>query len=159
MTARLTCGSSRDEDSLLLSFILVPFLRFHISYSCRCQAKRMYLSLLQKATMTFFWILIFFWGTLNTGAGRPAVSPQALGRFHRAQFEIKLFRGVRDTQSKQKYPSTEPFHIQGNTLWCFLSYIHHAESKRRTVVLENKTERFKGDISLPKFRLSRAKLC
>lgn len=36
-----------------LSFILVPFLRLHDSYSCRCQAKRMYLVVAVKAAATF----------------------------------------------------------------------------------------------------------
>lgn len=39
---------------LLPLFILVPFLRIHISSSCRCQAKRMYLSLLWKQQGHFF---------------------------------------------------------------------------------------------------------
>lgn len=83
--ARLT-RARRVEARNLSSFILVPSLRIHISYSCRCQAKRMYLSLVAKATVAFL-SLYFLWGTLNTGAGRPAVSPQASGRFHRTQFK------------------------------------------------------------------------
>lgn len=49
--------------------------------------KRMYLSLLPRATWCFF-VFISLWGTLNTGAGRPAVSPQALGRFSGTQLKI-----------------------------------------------------------------------
>lgn len=87
--ARLTTvETSWDKELPFLSFILVPFVCTRISYSCRCQAKRMYLVIVVKATKTFL-SLYFLWGILNTGAGRPAVSPQSLGRFHRIQFKIK----------------------------------------------------------------------
>lgn len=84
--ARLTAGGRAEARSR--SLILVPSLRIFTSYSCRCQAKRMYLSLLWRQQW-HFWVFISFLGTLNTGAGRPAVSPKALGWFHRTQFKVE----------------------------------------------------------------------
>lgn len=54
---RLTAVRRVETRNLSLSFILVPSLRTHMSYSCRCQAKRMYLSLLWRQQW-HFWVFI-----------------------------------------------------------------------------------------------------
>lgn len=48
---------------------------------------------------------------MNTGAGRPAVSPQALGRFHISQFKIKLCVQLENT-GKKRLLSNQAIHIQ-----------------------------------------------
>lgn len=53
---------------------------------------------------------------MNTGAGRPAVSPQALGRFHISQFKIKLCVQLENTWGggggMKKLLSIQTIHIQ-----------------------------------------------
>lgn len=76
-----------------------------------------------KSTVAFL-SLYFLWGTLNTGAGRPAVSPQALGRFHWTQFKINqkdfsflfiflFLKHFKTRGGEKKHLSTELLHIQG----------------------------------------------
>lgn len=62
---------------------------------------------------------------MNTGAGRPAVSPQALGRFRGAQFKIKCRA---DVENVKKLLFTQPVHIQDSHI---LSTVKFEEVRAR----------------------------